>query len=136
MGEGNGQLVISKVKSSGNVLVVFYRQLPMGRKDTSFGLKYQNVLVSMKIRNYEEMFAETPIYIRYVVLTIVIFTSMLAIELFYRTQLCSFSGCFFRYLPLFLHLQVCGISLTRFKEFRTFWPCSFFDPLVKVTYNF
>ena len=43
----------------------------------------------------------------------------------------SFLGCFFEYLPLFLPLQVRGISLTRFKEFRTFWPCSFVDPLVK-----
>ena len=98
----------------------------MGRKDTSFVVKYQNVLVSIKIRNYKEMFVETPIYIRYVVLTIVIFTYMLAIELFYRTQLCSFNGCFFKYLPLFFHLKVCGISLTSFKEFRTFWPSSFF----------
>ena len=136
MGEGNGWFVLSKEKSSGNLLVVLYRQLPMGRKDTSFGVKYQNVLVSMKIRNYEEMFVGTPIYIRYTVLTIVIFTSMLAIGLFYRTQLCSFHGCFFEYLPIFLHLQVCGISLTRFKEFRTFWPCSFVDLLVKGTDNF
>ena len=33
-------------------------------------------------------------------------------------------------------LQVFGIYLTRFKEFRTFWPCSFVDPSVKVTDNF
>ena len=33
-------------------------------------------------------------------------------------------------------LHVCSISLTRFKEFSTFWPCSFVDPLVKVTDNF
>ena len=26
--------------------------------------------------------------------------------------------------------------MTRFKEFRTFWPCSFVVPLVKVTDNF
>ena len=93
-------------------------------------------LVIMKIQNYKEMFVETPLYIRYAVLTIVIFTSMLAIELFYLTQLCSFHGCFFEYLPLFLPLQVCGISLTRFKEFRTFCPYSFVDPLVKGTDNF
>ena len=113
MGEVNGQLNLSKGKSSGNVLVVFYRQLPMGRKDTSFGVKYQNLLVSMKILNNEEMFVETPIYLRYVVRTNVILTSMLAIELFYLTQLFSFYGCFFEYLPIFIHLQVCGISLTR-----------------------
>ena len=68
-------------------------------------------------------------------LTIVVFTSMLSIELFYHTQLCSFHGCFFEYLTLFLHLHVCGISLTRFKEFRTFCPCFFVDPLVKVPIN-
>ena len=79
---------------------------------------------------------ETPICIRYVVLTIVIFTYILAIGLFYRTQLFSFHGCFFEYLPLFINLQVCGISLTRFKKFRIFWPCSFVDPLVKVTDKF
>ena len=36
------------------------------------------------------MLVETPIYISYIVLAIVIFTSMLTIELFYLTQLCSF----------------------------------------------
>ena len=61
---------------------------------------------------------------------------MLAIELFYPTQLCSFIGCFFEYLPIFLYLQVCGISLKRFKEFRKFWPCSFVDLLVKGSDNF
>ena len=61
---------------------------------------------------------------------------MLLIELFYRTQPSLVHGCFFEYLPIFLHLQVCGISLTIFKEFRTFWPCSFVDTLVEVTDNF
>ena len=61
---------------------------------------------------------------------------MFAIELFYLTQLCSFLGCFFEYLPLFLPLQVCGISLKRFKEFRIFWPSSFVYLLVKGTDNF
>ena len=108
----------------------------MGRNDATFGVKYPKMLVSMRIRHYEEMLVEPPIYIRYVVLTIVIFTSMLAIGLFYLTQLYSFIGCFFEYLPLFLPLQICGISLTSFKDFRTFWPCSFVDPLVKGTDNF
>ena len=36
------------------------------------------------------MLVETPIYIRYAVITIVIFTSMLAIILFYPPQLRSF----------------------------------------------
>ena len=59
----------------------------MVRNDTSFGVKYQKFLVGWHLLNYEEMFVEAPIYIRYVVLTIVIFTSMLAIVLFYLTQL-------------------------------------------------
>ena len=66
-------------------------------QDASFGVKYPNVLVSMKIRNYEEMFVKPPIHIRYVELTIVICISMLAIELFYRTQPSSFHGFFFGY---------------------------------------
>ena len=82
------------------------------------------------------MYVEPMIHIRYVVLTIVICTSMLAIELFYRTQPCSFHGCFFEYLPILLHLQVFGMPFTIFKDFRTFWPCFFVDPLVKSTDNF
>ena len=49
MGEGNGKFKNSKGKSSGNVLVVFNRLLPMGIKDTSFGVKYPKDLVSMTI---------------------------------------------------------------------------------------
>ena len=108
----------------------------MGRKYTSFGVKYQKILVGWHHLNYEDVFVETLIYIRYVVLTIVNFTSMLTIELFYLTQLCSFLGCFFEYLPLFLPWQVCDTSLTRIKDFRTFWPCYFVDPSVKGTDNF
>ena len=102
MGKGNCQLVLSKGKSSENVLVAFYRNLPVGRKDTRFGVKYQNILVGWNLLNYKEIFVETPIYIRYVVIDIVIFSSMLAIELFDLKQLCSFLGCFFEYLPLFI----------------------------------
>ena len=108
----------------------------MGRKDTIFGVKYQNILLSIKILNYKDIFVETPIYIRYVVLTIVIFIFMLSIELFYCTQPSSFHGYFFEYLPLFIPLKVFGIYLKRFKDFRKFWPCSFVDPLVKSTDNF
>ena len=39
----------------------------------------------MEILNYEDVFVETTIYISYVLLAIVIFTSMIAIELFYLT---------------------------------------------------
>ena len=35
-------------------------------------------------------------------ISIVVFTSMLAIELFYLTHLRSFIGCFSGYLPLFI----------------------------------
>ena len=68
MGEGNGRLKISQGKSSGNVLGLFYRLLPIGRKDATFGVKYPKMLVSMRIRNYEGMFVEPPIYRRYVAL--------------------------------------------------------------------
>ena len=84
------------------MLVVFYRQLSIGRKYTRFGVKYPKLLVGLHLPKYKEMFLETLTYIRYDVITIVIFTSMLAIELFYPTQLRSFLGCFFEYLPLFL----------------------------------
>ena len=115
MGEGTGKLNSSEGNSSGNILGVFYWLLPMGRKDASYGVKYPKVMISMTIWYYEEMFVGTPIYIRYVALTIIICFSMLLIELFYRTQPSSFHGCFFEYLPIFLHIQVFGISLTRFK---------------------
>ena len=68
MREDNGRLKSSQGKSSGNVLGVFYRLLPMVRKDTTFGLKHPKMLVSMRIRHYEEMFVEPPIYRRYVAL--------------------------------------------------------------------
>ena len=48
-GGGKRQVKNSKGKSSGNILGVLYRKLPMGRKDASFGVKYPKVLVSMKI---------------------------------------------------------------------------------------
>ena len=73
----------------------------MGKKDTSFEVKYKNIFVGQHLLNYNKMFVETPIYVRYVLITIVILTSMLAMELFYLTQLCSFLGCYFEYLPLF-----------------------------------
>ena len=52
MGEGSGLFVLSKVKSSGNVLVAFYRKLSLERKDTRFEVKYQNVLVVQHLLNY------------------------------------------------------------------------------------
>ena len=70
-------------------------EVTYGKKGHKLWSELPNLLVSMKILNYEDMFVETPIYIRYVVITIVIFTSMIDIELFYLTQLCSFHRCFF-----------------------------------------
>ena len=66
MGEGNGRLKSSQGKSSGNVLGEFYRLLPMGRKDATLGGKYPKMLAIMRIRHYEEMSVEPPIYRRYV----------------------------------------------------------------------
>ena len=74
----------------------------MGRKDKIFGVKYQNILVGRHLINYKEMFVVAPILIWYVVIIVFIFTSVPAIELFYFTQLCSFIGCFFEYLPIFI----------------------------------
>ena len=68
MGEVNGRFKSSQGNSSGNVLGVFYWLLHMGRKDTTFGVKYPNLLLSIRIRHYEEMFVEPPIYRRYVAL--------------------------------------------------------------------
>ena len=48
-GGGKRQVKKLKGKSSGNVLGVFYRLLPMGRKDASFGVEHPKVLVSMTI---------------------------------------------------------------------------------------
>ena len=83
MGEGNIWFVLN---ISGNSLVALYRKLPMGRKDTGFGVKYQNLFLTRHLLNYKELFVGTTIYIRYVVITIVLFTSMISIELFYFTQ--------------------------------------------------
>ena len=74
----------------------------MGRKYTIFGVKYQNIFVGRHPLNYKEMFVGTPIYTSYAVITIAMFTSMLAIELFYITQLCSFLGYFLEYLTIFI----------------------------------
>ena len=61
MGEGSRLFVLSKVNSSGDLLVTFYQKLPLGRKDTRFGVKYQNIIVGRHLQNYGEMLVETPI---------------------------------------------------------------------------
>ena len=74
----------------------------MERRDTRSGGKLQNILVRSNELNYREMSVVTQIYISYVVISIILFVSMIAIELFYLTQLRSFFGFFFEYLPLFI----------------------------------
>ena len=108
----------------------------MQRKDIIFGVNYQRIMAGWNPLNYNEIIVGTPIYIRYVVISIISFTSLLAIELFYLTQLRSSLQFLFEYLPLFIPLQVCGLSLTRFKEFRMFWISYFLDTSVKGTDNF
>ena len=38
-------------KNSGNVLVALYWKSPMGRSDTSFGVKYQELLIRIHEQN-------------------------------------------------------------------------------------
>ena len=47
-------------------------KLPMGIKDASFGLRYQNILLTRHLLNYKEMFVGTLIYISYVVISIIL----------------------------------------------------------------
>ena len=54
----------------------------MGRNDKSLGVNYQNVIIRWHLLKYKEMYVVTPIHIRYVVISIVLVTSMLSIELF------------------------------------------------------
>ena len=65
-------------------------------------MNYQNIIVRWHPLNYEGMFVGTMIYTRYVVISIITFTSMLAIELFYPIQLFSLIGFIFDNLPLFI----------------------------------
>ena len=48
-------------------------------KDTIFGSKYQNILVTRHLLNYKDMFVGKLIHIRYVVISIACFTSMIYI---------------------------------------------------------
>ena len=74
----------------------------MGLKDTRFGRKLQYMLERRYEINFTDIFVVRNIYERYAVISIVLITVMLAIELFYSTQLNSFIGCYFDYLPLFI----------------------------------
>ena len=62
----------------------------MGIKDTTFDGKLQCILGRINELNYTEMSVGTYIQIGYVVIYIFLVTVMLAIGLFYTTQLCSF----------------------------------------------
>ena len=78
----------------------------MGMNNTGFGVKCQHILVTRHLLNYKEISVATLIYIRRVVISIVLFTYMFAIELFYLTHICSFLGCFFEYLPIFIPYRI------------------------------
>ena len=56
MGEKNGYSALLEGNSSLNTLVAFYWKLPIGRKDTSFRVKYQKLLVRTHQLNYKEVF--------------------------------------------------------------------------------
>ena len=75
-------------------------------KYAGFGVKYQNILVVRHLINYEEMFVSTPIYIMCVVVTILIFISMLAIEFFILHYFVPFLGV---YLRTYLSLSLTGL---------------------------
>ena len=66
------------------------------------------------------MFAVTTIYIRHVLISIVLFTSMLSIELFNLTLLYSFLGCFFEYSPLFIPYRFSVYNLQGLRVSRRF----------------
>ena len=76
-----------KKKELWNCIVCVLSAFIYVKKGKILGLKYQNILVGWHVLNYEEMFMETPIFIMCVVITIFIFNSMLAVDLFYLTQL-------------------------------------------------
>ena len=78
----------------------------MGRKDTSFGDKLQYLLVRMNKLNYTEVVMGYHIYIRYVVISIILITVMLAIELFY---LKSFVNLLDVTLNTYLYLSLTGL---------------------------
>ena len=61
LGGRNIQIFLLESKSSGNLLDAFYKNLPMGRKDTSFVVKLQYILVRRHELNYTDMFVENQI---------------------------------------------------------------------------
>ena len=125
LGQVNGQFLILENNSSVNVVGELYCQLPMGRKYTSFGGKLKYFLLIRQKLNHTEMFARRQIYIRYVVISIVLITIMLAIEMFFLTQLCSVIRCYFEYLPLIIPFMFavfpwqCLIISRRFSQFTS-----------------
>ena len=108
----------------------------MGRKDTSFGVKYQNILVTRHLLNYEDISVGTPIYIK------------VCCDIYRPFYIYAFHWIIFSYKTFFISwvflllltyiytLHVYGISLTRFNYFSKFFPCSFVDLSVKGTNNF
>ena len=84
----------------------FNRKLHMERKDTRFGVNNQNIMLIWHLLNHKEIFVGTPIYIGYVVISIILFTSMLAIELFI---LHNFVHLLNFYLITYLYLSLIGL---------------------------
>ena len=110
-------------------------QLNMGRKDTSFGGKLQYLWVISHKLNYSYMIVVAQIYIRYVVISIILITVMLDIESFYLTQLRSFIGCYFEYLPLFIPYKFVVFPWQGWRISRRF-PSFITSTLVICIYNF
>ena len=72
-----------------------YIGITYGKKGHKIWSERSKPLVRIHQLNNKEMFVVTQIEIRYVVVSIVLFIVMLAIELFNLTQIRSFIGCFF-----------------------------------------
>ena len=79
------------------LLKVFY-----GKKGHKLCIEIPKPFGNNPPSNCKDIFMVTQLYIRYVVIYIVFITVMLAIGLFYLTQLCLFLGYFFEYLSLFI----------------------------------
>ena len=89
------------------MLVAFYQKLPMGIKYTNFGVKYQNILSGRYLLKHREILVVTPIYIRYVAITIVIFISMIAMKIFSLHNFVHFLGVYFSTNP---YLSLIGLQ--------------------------
>ena len=62
----------------------------MRRMYISFGVKYQNILVGRDLKNYYDIFVVTPMYIKYVAISVHLFKYILAVEYFILNNLVHF----------------------------------------------